>query len=79
MGEDIRIISITSFLIAAKMCQDKSPLIDNLVYVLDLEDQISITKEKIISQEAMILKFFGFDLNFVDPISFIERYMRLLD
>lgn len=35
MGEDIRIISITSFLIAAKMCQDKSPLIDNLVYVLE--------------------------------------------
>lgn len=33
--EDLRMISITSFLIAAKMCQDKSPLIDNLIYVLD--------------------------------------------
>jgi hypothetical protein len=27
----------------------------------------------------MILKFLGFDLNFADPMSFIDRYMRLLD
>jgi hypothetical protein len=61
------------------MCQDKSPLIDNLIYVLDKEDKISITKEKIKQQEAYILRLFGFDLNFTDPISFIDRYMRLLD
>ena len=36
-------------------------------------------KDQIVDMETEILSLFAFDFNYIGPVPFIERYLRLLD
>jgi hypothetical protein len=46
--------------------------------LLEKENEI-VTKEQIIDLEAHILITLGFDLNFPNPFTIMERYLQVLD
>ena len=48
-----------------------------MINLLTREEQARITKKAVIRCEESILFLLGFDLIFVSPLSFLERYLRL--
>jgi hypothetical protein len=38
-----------------------------------------VTKDRVICLESEILTTFDFDFNFLSPLTFLQRYMRLAD
>jgi hypothetical protein len=50
-----------------------------MIKLLNEDERQVVTKLLVIAMEAKILTTLGFDLNFLSPLIFLERYLRLLD
>jgi hypothetical protein len=48
-----------------------------MIKLLSDEERNFIDKQKVITMEGEILKAFNFDFNFISPLPFLERFMRL--
>jgi hypothetical protein len=56
-----------------------TPSINRMIKLLTSEEQELVTKERVINLESEILTTFDFDFNYLSPLPFLERFMRLAD
>lgn len=54
-----------------------TPSINRMIKLLSQSEQHSVTKQLVIQMESEILKALQFDLNFLCPLHFLERFLRL--
>jgi len=71
-------LAATCMLIAAKIEQPVTPSVKRMIALLPTNEQKRTSKQDICALEKKILTSFDFDLHYVGPISFLERYQRLL-
>ena len=76
--EETILLLVTSIILAAKNEQPLSPSINRLISLLAPEERSMITKAKVIDYESDILMTLGFDFNFCNSLTFMERFLRLL-
>ena len=72
-------LSITTLFIAAKMEQPQCPILENLVTVMKSRHDIEFKRREIIDLEASILVELNFDIRFISPHRFFERFQRVFD
>ena len=72
-------LSISCLFIAAKMEQPICPILANFVTVMRQRHEVEITREAVIELEARILTELNFDVRFVSPLRFLERFQRILE
>ena len=72
-------LGVTSLLLAAKIEQNKSPRFQLMRHVLQNLHDIQIGNEVLLDLERKILKELDFDLRFISPIVFLERYLRIFE
>ena len=77
--ERLCLLSTTSVLLAAKFDEPVSPNFKRMIRLLSKEERELMTVKDIVQMEQEILTKLSFDLNFPNPISAMERYLRLLD
>jgi hypothetical protein len=53
------------------------PSINRMVKILTPEEQTFVNKQKVIMVEEDMLTMLCYDFNFVSPLSFLERYLRI--
>ena len=56
-----------------------NPSVERMISMLPEKYLEVVTRERVIELEEVILKKLDFNLNFVSPLTFLERYLRLLD
>jgi hypothetical protein len=66
-------------LMAAKIEQPVTPSVKRMIALLPPNEQKRTSKQDICLLEKKILFAFDFDLYYVGPIHFLERYQRLLE
>jgi hypothetical protein len=47
--------------------------------LLPQKERDSITKEDVIEFEMNLIQYLSFDLNFESPLTYLERFLRLLN
>ena len=67
-------LGVTCLLIAAKLTQPLRPKFDLMNNLLKAGYNVSVKKHEFVTLEKDILKSLQFDLQFVSPISFLERF-----
>ena len=72
-------LSIASLFIAAKMEQPQCPILENLVTVMKQRHEIEFKRQEIIDLESSILVELNFDIRFVSPHRFFERFQRVFE
>ena len=77
--ENLCLLSVTSVLLASKFDEPVSPNFKRMLRLLKKEERKLITVKDILQMEQEILTKLSFDLNFPNPISAMERYLRLLE
>jgi cyclin B len=73
--KDLQLVGVASMLIACKYEEINVPKINDLVYITDN----AYVKEEVLEMECKILTVLAFNLTFVSPVRFIERYSRELN
>lgn len=76
---DLTLLSTTCMLLSAKMYQPLTPSFSAMIRLLLEKENEIVTKDQIIELEAHILITLGFDLNFPNPFTLMERYLRVLN
>lgn len=66
-------------ILAAKMGQPMQPNVLRMIENLTAFEQQFVLKDQIVDLETEILTIFAFDFNYIGPVPFIERYLRILD
>jgi hypothetical protein len=61
----------------AKMEQPMTPSINRMIRLLPDDEREIVTKQLVIQMEVEILTRFSFDMNFLSPLVFLERFLRL--
>ena len=61
------------------MEQPICPILANFVTVMRQRHEVEIRREAVIELEARILTELNFDVRFVSPLRFLERFQRLLE
>lgn len=72
-------LSVISMLLSAKLEQPISPSFVRMINLLTEEEKALTNKQRLIDLESNILMTLGFDFNFVGPVQFLERYLRVLE
>lgn len=70
---------VTSLILAAKIEQPMTPSISRMLSLLSESEKLHASKEEVITLEEDIIKMLDFDFNFVSPLVFLERFLRLYD
>jgi hypothetical protein len=73
------LLLVTVTIIAAKIEEPISPSIRRMISLLPPYEQEVVTVEKVIKLEEIVLIKLNFEMNFVSPLTFLERYLRLLN
>lgn len=71
-------LGATVMLMAAKVEQPISPSFNRMIALLPQTEQRRISKQDLINLEEQILLTLEFQIHYVGPIPFLERYQRLL-
>lgn len=56
-----------------------TPSINRMIRLLNDEERQYVTKPLVIQMESEIVKALNFDMNFLSPLTFLERFLRLAD
>jgi hypothetical protein len=75
----VPVIVTTVTILAAKLEQPMTPSINRMIKLLSVDEERYVDKAKVIAMEATIIKLFNFEFGFLSPLTFIERFLRLLD
>ena len=71
-------LATVAILIAAKIEQPISPSFNRMIRLLPKSQQFQVGKEDLIDLEEQIVKALEFDFAYASPITFLERYQRIL-
>ena len=71
------VLALTCLLMAAKLTQPLRPKFDLMEGLLYSKYHVHVKNQEYISLEKDILNSLQFDLQFVSPIAFLERYQRV--
>ena len=72
------VLATVAILIAAKLEQPISPSFNRMIKLLPKSQQLQVEKQDLIDLEEQIMKALDFDFAYASPISFLERFQRLL-
>jgi len=72
------VLATVAILIAAKLEQPISPSFNRMIKLLPKSQQLQVEKQDLIDLEEQIMKTLDFDFAYASPISFLERFQRLL-
>jgi len=75
----VPVIVTTVTILAAKLEQPMTPSINRMIKLLTVDEERYVDKAKVISMEATIIKLFSFEFGFLSPLTFLERFLRLID
>lgn len=56
-----------------------TPSINRMIRLLSEEERQHVTKPLVIQMESEIVRALNFDMNFLSPLTFLERFLRLSD
>jgi len=56
-----------------------TPSINRMIKLLTDQEKEVVTKPLVIQMEGEILKALNFDMNFLSPLTFLERFLRLAE
>lgn len=56
-----------------------TPSINRMIRLLSDEERQFVTKPLVIQMESEIVRALNFDMNFLSPLAFLERFLRLAD
>jgi hypothetical protein len=56
-----------------------TPSINRMIKLLSDDERNFVDKQKVIYLEGEIIKAFNFDFNFISPLAFLERFLRLAE
>jgi hypothetical protein len=56
-----------------------TPSISMMLRLLPQNEQSYVTKQKVINLESEIVRLLDFDFNFISPLFFLERFLRLAE
>ena len=71
-------LATVAILIAAKIEQPISPSFNRMIKLLPKSQQFQVGKEDLIDLEEQIVKTLEFDFSYASPITFLERYQRIM-
>ena len=54
-----------------------TPSINRMIRLLSDEERQYVTKPLVIQMESEIVRALNFDMNFLSPLTFLERFLRL--
>ena len=72
-------LTVVCVIMAAKVEQPLTPSIRMTIKCLPEKDRMKVEKPDVIDLEAKLLVLLDFDFNFLSPLTFVERYLRLLN
>lgn len=72
------LLATTALLIAAKIEQPISPSFNRMITLLPESQRSRVTKPDLIDLEDQIVWALDFDFGYASPVTFLERYQRLL-
>ena len=72
-------LAVTCLIIAAKLTQPLKPKFELINNVLKSDYEVSMKKSVFNELECNILISLQFEINFVSPILFLERFQRIFD
>ena len=78
-NESLPLLYVVCVIIAAKIEQPLSPSINLTLKILDDKEKAKINKEKIIEFEAKVLLALDYELSYDSPLTYLERFLRLLN
>ena len=70
-------LAVTCLLIAAKLNQPLRPKFDLMNRLLQQDYDVSVQTEDFLALERAVLNALQFDLQFVSPLLFLDRYQRI--
>lgn len=56
-----------------------TPSINRMIRLLSEQEREQVTKPLVIQMESEIVRALNFDMNFLSPLTFLERFLRLGD
>ena len=71
------ILTVTTFLLAAKVEQTVQPSFNRIIAYLEKFHATTIKKQQIINLEEKILRALNFELLYVSPFAFLGRFLRI--
>ena len=75
----VPVIVTTVTILADKLEQPMTPSINRMIKLLTADEERFVDKAKVITMEGTIIKLFNFEFGFLSPLTFIERFLRLID
>ena len=66
-------------LLAAKLEQAEIPCFEVMHHFLHKSHGVGVSLAEFVKLEIEVLKALDFDLNYVSPVPFLERYLRLFE
>ena len=73
------VILVTCVILAAKVAQPLTPSIKMTIKYLQEHEREMVTKIEVMDTERIFLNILDFDLSTLSPLTFVERYLRLLN
>ena len=70
-------LSVTAILLAAKLEQPMQPSFRRLIAYLEKEHATTVERQEVVDLEENILRSFNFSMQYVSPIPFLERFLRI--
>lgn len=70
-------LTVISLLMAAKLNEPLVPAFENMVNMINGWQRDHVTNKDLVCLEEKIIKALEFDLNWISPLYFLERYQRL--
>lgn len=74
---DLPLLIVTCTIMGAKLEQPMTPSINRMIKLLNDDEKELVTKPDVITKEVDILGRLNFDFNFLSPLVFLERFLRL--
>ncbi len=73
------LLLLTSVILAAKVEQPLTPSIKMTIKYLENNERLLVSKEQVMEWERLFLQIVDFDFSFLSPLTFLERFLRLVN
>lgn len=70
-------LAITSTILAAKICEPYTPSFKKMLFLAAQSWNVEIKHAKLLAMESRIVLACNFDFKFDNPLTFLERFLRL--
>ena len=73
------LLGVTSMMLAAKLEQFEIPSFDVMHHFLNKSHGIGVTLGDFVKLEITVIRVLQFNLNYVSPLSFLDRFLRIFE